>query len=130
MRSKIDQELELLEKVLAFKADPYGFVHYAYPWGDVLPALRAADLLLINLECVLTPRLERWRDGEEKAFYFRAEPAVVETLRLAGVDFASLANNHACDFGVEGMLDTVRILATEKMAHDPTTALALGRNAW
>jgi poly-gamma-glutamate synthesis protein (capsule biosynthesis protein) len=92
---------------------------FAYPWGDVLPALRAADLLLINLECALTARLDRWRDreGREKAFYFRAEPRVVETLGLAGVDFASLANNHACDFGDEGMLETIRMLDDAGVAH-------------
>jgi poly-gamma-glutamate capsule biosynthesis protein CapA/YwtB (metallophosphatase superfamily) len=83
---------------------------FAYPWGDVLPAVRGADGFLINLECALTDHTERWRDGGHKPFYFRANPRVVETLRVAAVDFASLANNHAADFGMTGLLDTVRCL--------------------
>lgn len=35
---------------------------YGYPWGDVLPVLRRADLRLINLECALTAELTPWRD--------------------------------------------------------------------
>jgi poly-gamma-glutamate synthesis protein (capsule biosynthesis protein) len=70
---------------------------FGSPWGDVMPLIREADLFLINLECALTRSAERWHDGRFKAFYFRAGPEVVETLRLARVDFACLANNHAVD---------------------------------
>ena len=90
---------------------------FAYPWGDLLPAVRGADCFLINLECALTDHTERWRDGGHKPFYFRANPRVVETLRVAGVDFASLANNHAADFGMTGLLDTVRHLDEAGIAH-------------
>ena len=78
---------------------------FAYPWGDLLPAVRSADCFLINLECALTDHTGRWHDGGHKPFYFRASPRVVETLRVAEVDFASLANNHAADFGMTGLLD-------------------------
>jgi poly-gamma-glutamate capsule biosynthesis protein CapA/YwtB (metallophosphatase superfamily) len=90
---------------------------FAYSWGDVLPAVRGADCFLINLECALTDHTERWRDGGHKPFYFRANPGVVETLRVAGVDFASLANNHAADFEMTGLLDTVRCLDEAGIAH-------------
>jgi poly-gamma-glutamate synthesis protein (capsule biosynthesis protein) len=83
---------------------------FRYPWGDVLPYLREADLFLVNLECALTRAREPWRDGRFKAFYFRSEPEAVETLRLGGVDFACLANNHAADFGMDGLLETIRVL--------------------
>ena len=89
----------------------------AYPWGDILPAVRGADGFLINLECALTDHTERWSDGGHKPFYFRANPRVVETLQVAGVDFASLANNHAADFGMTGMLDTIRHLDEAGIAH-------------
>ena len=90
---------------------------FGSPWGDVMPLIREADLFLINLECALTRSAERWRDGRFKAFYFRAGPEVVETLRLARVDFACLANNHAADFGMEGLLETVRVLEGASIAH-------------
>jgi poly-gamma-glutamate capsule biosynthesis protein CapA/YwtB (metallophosphatase superfamily) len=82
----------------------------AYPWGDLLPTVRGADCFLINLECALTDHTKRWRDGGHKPFYFRADPDAVETLRVAGVDFAALANNHAADYEMAGLLDTVRCL--------------------
>jgi len=89
----------------------------AYPWGDVLPTVGGADRFLINLECALTDHTERWSDGGYKPFYFRANPRVVETLQVAGVDFAALANNHAADFGMTGLLDTVRHLDEAGIAH-------------
>lgn len=90
---------------------------FAYPWGDMLSTIRGADRFLINLECALTDHTGRWQDGGYKPFYFRANPPVIETLRLAGVDFASLANNHAADFEMTGLLDTVRHLDAAGIAH-------------
>jgi poly-gamma-glutamate synthesis protein (capsule biosynthesis protein) len=90
---------------------------FAYPWGDVLAARDRADLFLINLECALTASTRRWSDGGEKTFYFGAEPAVVETLRIGRVGFVSLANNHAGDFGDEGLLETLRVLDEAGIAH-------------
>ena len=91
---------------------------FAYPWGDVVRTARTrADLFLINLECALTASNGRWFDGREKEFYFRAEPSVVETLRLGRVDFVSLANNHAGDYGHAGLLETVRVLDEAGIAH-------------
>jgi poly-gamma-glutamate synthesis protein (capsule biosynthesis protein) len=92
----------------------------AYPWGDVLPAVRGADGFLINFECALTDHTERWSDGGHKPFYFRANPRVVETLQVAGVDFAALANSHAADYGMTGLLDTVRHLDEAGIAHAGT----------
>jgi poly-gamma-glutamate capsule biosynthesis protein CapA/YwtB (metallophosphatase superfamily) len=98
-------------------ADAISARGFGSPWGDVMPLILEADLFLINLECALTRSAERWRDGRFKAFYFRAGPEVVETLRLARVDFACLANNHAADFGMEGLLETVRVLEGASIAH-------------
>jgi poly-gamma-glutamate synthesis protein (capsule biosynthesis protein) len=99
----------------------------AYPWGDVLPVIRSADLFLVNLECALTAQTNRWFGAVPKLFHFRAEPSAVETLRIAGVDFASLANNHIGDFGREGLLETIAVLDRAGIAHagaGPTAAAA------
>src|SRR5215211_7965246 len=90
---------------------------FAYPWGDLLPTVLGADCFLINLECALTDHTDRWRDGSFKPFYFRADPDVVETLRLAGVNFAALANNHAADYDMAGLLDTVGVLDDAGIGH-------------
>lgn len=81
----------------------------AYPLGLIAPLMRDADLTIINLECAITPSLERW-PGEPKAFYFGAPPEAIESLTGAGVDMVSLANNHALDYGTEGLLDTLNAL--------------------
>ena len=90
---------------------------FAYPWGDILPEITDSDAILVNLECALTAHTRHWTDGEEKAFYFRADPAAVRTLQIANVDFVSLANNHAGDFGTDGLLETVRVLDQAGIAH-------------
>jgi len=90
---------------------------YAWPWGDVLPLLWKADLVLVNLECALTTSTTRGPDGGPKRFHFRAPPDVVETLRVGHVDFAALANNHGFDFGIDGMLETRRVLDRAGIHH-------------
>ena len=74
----------------------------AYPLAALASVTRAADLFLVNLECAITARDLRY-SGPEKAFYFRADPVAAETLRLAGIDLVSLANNHALDADYDGL---------------------------
>ena len=90
---------------------------FAAPWGDLGPVLAAADLFLINLECALTGETRPARDGVDKVFHFRADPAVVNTLTAGRVDFCSLANNHVEDFGVAGLLETLAVLDRAGIAH-------------
>lgn len=90
------------------------------PWGDMLGTLSSADALLINLECALTNHREEWTDasGRRKTFYFRSDPATAsECLRAANVTCASLANNHAGDYGARGLLDTVATLDAAGILH-------------
>lgn len=87
-----------------------------YPWGDVLPLLGEADLLLVNLECAITAHQGMWGRGV-KPFYFRSDPKNVAVLRAAGVSFASLANNHTLDFEAEGMRETLALLDAAAIAH-------------
>jgi len=90
---------------------------YSHPWGNLLSVLQEVDLFLVNLECALTAHTQPWHNGEYKAFYFRAGPSVAETLRIGRVDFASVANNHSCDFGTVGMGETVAVLDQASIAH-------------
>jgi poly-gamma-glutamate capsule biosynthesis protein CapA/YwtB (metallophosphatase superfamily) len=82
----------------------------------VEPALseitRSADLFVLNLECCISDRGE----PVPKVFNFRAPPNAVETLLHLGVDCVTLANNHALDFGIEGLLDTFEHLRAAGIA--------------
>lgn len=73
---------------------------------EVVAAAREADLVLLNLECCISTRAERWPDPT-KPFFFRAPPEAVEALSLLGVDCVTLANNHALDFGPVALVDTL-----------------------
>ncbi len=73
----------------------------------VFAALCAADIAFVNQEAPLTRRGLR----AEKQNTLRADPAQVEDLLLAGVDLACLANNHMLDYGVDGLADTLALLA-------------------
>lgn len=70
---------------------------------DVVAAMRAADLRIVNLECCIS---ERGAPAPGRVFHFRAPPAAAEALAHLGVDCVTLANNHALDFGPEALLDT------------------------
>ena len=84
--------------------------------SGVADAARDADLFVLNLECCISDRGERFPDPF-KPFFFRAPPAAVAVLQLLGVDAVTLANNHALDYGPVALLDTLRHLDDAGIAH-------------
>jgi poly-gamma-glutamate capsule biosynthesis protein CapA/YwtB (metallophosphatase superfamily) len=72
----------------------------------VVAVAAEADLFVLNLECCISARGERWPDPR-KPFFFRAPPLAAELLAEIGVDCVTLANNHALDYGPEALLDTL-----------------------
>jgi poly-gamma-glutamate capsule biosynthesis protein CapA/YwtB (metallophosphatase superfamily) len=93
-------------------ADPA--VDPASVWGDVLPLLRAADLRLANLECVIATGGEPWLP---KVFHFRSGPRAVDALRTAGIDLVNLANNHVLDYGRAALLECLALLREAGIAY-------------
>jgi len=75
----------------------------------LLPLLLRADAGIANLECALTASTEPW-SRTPKAFHFRAAPAHVSAMTGAGVRAVCCANNHALDFEVQGLKDTLAAL--------------------
>jgi poly-gamma-glutamate synthesis protein (capsule biosynthesis protein) len=82
---------------------------------EVRAALAEADLVVLNLECCISERGEPWA-APGKRFFFRAPPRAVELLVLLGVDCVTLANNHALDYGVNALADTLDHLAAAGIA--------------
>lgn len=74
-----------------------------------------ADLFVLNLECAISERGERWCDPH-KPFFFRAPPIAAEVLGHLGVGCVTLANNHALDYGPDALVDTFRHLADAGIA--------------
>ncbi len=71
--------------------------------GAIAPVLADADLTVVNLETALTGR----GSPASKAFTFRTDASALDVLRGAGVDVASMANNHGLDFGPDGVADAI-----------------------
>ncbi|MFI1963289.1 CapA family protein [Streptomyces pathocidini] len=82
---------------------------------EVVAAAREADLLLLNLECCVSSRGAPWPDPF-KPFFFRAPPRATVFLQELGVTCVTLANNHALDYGVEALADTIRHLSDAGIA--------------
>lgn len=77
-----------------------------WPFKNISKTLSEADLTIINLESpFLTGCLPT-----DKGMLFCADPKSVFGLVFAGVDYASLANNHAYNQGQKGIDETVSIL--------------------
>lgn len=95
---------------LAFAGDVHAERHIASrilagdnPLAPVAPILSAADVAVVNLE---TPLSRRGRPAV-KRFTFRGPPEAAAALVEAGVDLVTLANNHALDYGVDALVDTL-----------------------
>jgi poly-gamma-glutamate synthesis protein (capsule biosynthesis protein) len=84
-----------------------------YPeyFAGVRALFETADIGIVNLECPFTTRGEPL----EKNFNFRARPELVEILKAGAVDVVTCANNHANDYGAEGVADTLATLDTARI---------------
>mgnify|MGYP001571556148 CR=1 FL=1 len=87
-----------------------------YPWGNTLPIFQGVDVRICNLECVISDKGTPWL-LTPKVFHFGSDARNVETLKIAGVDAVSLANNHALDYGYDAMLDMLKILDDAGIHH-------------
>lgn len=88
--------------------------------APIAPTLRDADLTMVNLETAITARGR----PEPKKWTFRASPKALDALAAAGVDVVTMANNHAVDYGAQGLHDT---LAAK--ANSPIPVVGIGTDA-
>ena len=88
--------------------------------------LAAADLAIVNLE---TSVGTGGRPEPGKRFTFSAGPAAFAALAAAGIDIASMANNHALDFGRGRLPSTLRAARSAADADPPLSVVGIGRNA-
>ena len=76
---------------------------YGWAWSGLEGLFSGDDLTVVNLECAATDLV----DPVPKAFTIRCDPRALPAARRAGVDVASLANNHAYDHGPAGLVDSL-----------------------
>jgi len=76
--------------------------------------LRQADIIFGNLEGPLYEKGSPAKKVKDRESYvFRTPPGYVKNLVDAGFNVVSLANNHAGDFGYQGMVSTKKVLDAE-----------------
>lgn len=75
-----------------------------------VPELAAADLAIVNLECVIAGAGAPVAKGTPFAFHFRGRPELLAVLAAAGIDVVATANNHSGDYGTEALLEQSRLL--------------------
>lgn len=103
----IAKDLEALAEGKAPEGTEPGF-----PFAGVAERLRAADLTVGNLECVLSKKgkVDTWHKP------FRGPVSGIDTILAAGVDVVSVANNHSWDYGQDGFTDMLERLDAKKLA--------------
>jgi len=89
--------------------------------GPIAKVLRASDLAMVNLETAITTG---GTPAPGKQYTFRAPPSALTALKAAGVDVASMANNHGMDYMETGLRDS---LAAIRRSRFPV--IGIGRNA-
>jgi len=88
----------------------------AVVFSGVQPIFDSVDLVVGNLECAITAGGQ----PQPKGYTFAAPPEVAQALELAGFDLLTLANNHAMDYGSEGLQNTWDILQQSNIAYTGT----------
>lgn len=109
-----------------------GDVNFAERTADLLAAgpatalreaagqLSAADITMVNLETAIT----EGGSPAPKQFHFRAPATALDALAAGGVDVATMANNHAVDYGDRGLADTL-----DAIDASPIPVVGIGRDA-
>jgi poly-gamma-glutamate synthesis protein (capsule biosynthesis protein) len=96
--------------------------------GDTLSAFRqmigpmlSADIVFLNLESQLSDQGGRTVHPKNNLI-FTGPPAGADALAMAGVDVVSTANNHAFDYGVRGLRETIENLERVGISWTGTSA--------
>ncbi len=87
--------------------------------GSISSLLKKPDLMIVNLEGTLTARgSSKCGADSTNCYAFRAPPAYAKSVfKAAGVDAVNTANNHANDFGADGIADTRKALDGAEIAY-------------
>lgn len=83
--------------------------NFRWPYEQTAEVLASGDITFINLETPLLTNCPSTVEG----MIFCGDARNIEGLIYAGVDVASLGNNHAGNYGVAGVQETIRLLESQ-----------------
>jgi poly-gamma-glutamate synthesis protein (capsule biosynthesis protein) len=101
----------IIERRISVFDDP-GFL-------QMINRIRSADVAFTNFE-MLIHNFEAPAAAMSGGTYMQAYPFVLDELKWAGFRIFGLANNHAYDFGAEGLMSTIRHFDEAGMTHAGT----------
>ena len=84
---------------------------------DAKDILSGADLTVGNLEGAICDGGRSTKGTGPNSYAFRTPTSYGHLLKEAGFDFLSMANNHANDFGLEGIESTERVLQEQDILY-------------
>jgi len=94
---------------------------FRWPFLKVAETLKKAEITFINLESPLVENCPLTQEG----MIFCGDVKNVEGLVFAGVDIANLANNHAGNYGLSGIGETINLLEENKILVTGTESLVI-----
>lgn len=77
-----------------------------YPFTEIKDLVSEVDYAVLNLETAVTNYTEKY----PKLYNFRTNPEDLIGIKNAGFDMVTLANNHALDYKITGLKDTIENL--------------------
>ena len=80
-----------------------------FPFEKIDSVLARAEVVFANLECPVTDQNGETQSPKSNVI-FCAPPGAGAALRRAGVTVVSTANNHAFDYGLKGLQETIKFL--------------------
>jgi poly-gamma-glutamate synthesis protein (capsule biosynthesis protein) len=92
-----------------------------FPFGLIGNLLSDADLTIVNLESPLIDNCPPTNTG----FTFCGQSSFAGAMATAGIDVATLENNHITNYAVAGKLETIQHLTKSKVAYATDAHLAI-----
>ncbi len=111
-------------------------INVHYPFDKYSIRQDSADIVFANLESQISD--QNGETGHPKFnLIFTAPPEAVQTLLQSGIDIVSTANNHAFDYGIDALKETIdrlqqaniRFVGTSKDNTDPFKPLIIKKNS-
>lgn len=82
---------------------------FLWPFAKTADILKQGDITFIDLETPLTKNCPLINDG----FKFCGDERHINGLLSSGVDVASIGNNHAGNYGIDGVKNTIELLKSK-----------------
>lgn len=109
--AKMAREFSLLLAGDALITRPWSHIR-ATAFVGLIDAIRGADVAIANLETVVHDFSDP-AQADAGGVYMASPPVIAKELKWAGFDMLAHANNHSFDYGVPGVLDTIRHVESE-----------------